>query len=73
MSGTATNGTDYVLSGPPGEVTIPPGASSAQVILHAIADHMPEKTESAIMTLTSGPGYKLSRNKQATINIVNAP
>src|ERR1051326_8073214 len=33
MSGTATNGTDYTLSGTPNQVTIPAGQSSATVTL----------------------------------------
>jgi hypothetical protein len=72
MSGTAAKGPDYTLSGVPGHVTIPPGATSGQVTLHANTDQARrETTETAIMTLTSGPGYSLSTSKKATISILN--
>jgi PKD repeat protein len=59
MSGTATNGSDYNLSGSPGQVTIPGGATSGAVTLTAIQDNIKEKPETAIMTLQPGSGYKL--------------
>ena len=56
MSGGAILGTDYTLSGTPGQVTIPAGQSSAKVILHALRN----VKKNATMTLTPGPGYFLS-------------
>jgi len=56
MSGSATLGSDYTLSGTPGQVTIPAGQSSAGVILHALK----KVNKTATMTLTNGPGYFLS-------------
>jgi hypothetical protein len=56
MSGSAVLGTDYTLSGTPGQVTIPAGQSSAKVILHARRS----VKKAATMTLTPGPGYFLS-------------
>jgi hypothetical protein len=73
MSGKAIQGSDYTLNGPLGGITIPGGASSATVLLHAIADHVSEKTESATMTLTPSPSYKLPKHKTATVKILEAP
>jgi hypothetical protein len=56
MSGSARLGTDYTLSGTPGQVTIPAGESSARVILHALRN----ANRTATMTLVDGPGYFLS-------------
>ena len=67
MSGGAILGTDYTLSGTPGQVTIPAGQSSARVILHALRN----VKKAATMTLTPGPGYFLSglADDVATIRI----
>src|ERR1051325_4858701 len=73
MSGTATNGTDYKLSGTANQVTIPAGQSSAAVTLKSKADHVTEGTETAIMTLQPGSGYKVGRNNQATVSILDGP
>jgi serine protease AprX len=73
MSGTATNGTDYkILSGTPNQVTIPAGQSSAAVTLKSRLDQVTEGTETAIMTLQPGSGYKLGRNKEATLSIIES-
>jgi len=74
MRGTAINGTDYVLTGAPGQATIAAGQSSATITLHSIADHVKEKTETAILLPTSGPDYKLpKRGTKATLTILNGP
>ena len=73
MSGKAMQGSDYTLSGNPGQVTIPAGSSSATVTLHAIADHIAEKTESAVMTLNKGSTYTVARARKATVSILNGP
>ncbi len=67
MSGSATLGTDYTLSGTPGQVTIPGGDFSANVILHALRN----VNKGATMTLTPGVGYFLSgfADDVATIRI----
>ena len=67
MSGGAILGTDYTLSGTPGEVTIPAGQSFAKVILHA----RKSVKKAATMTLNPGPGYFLSglADDVATIRI----
>ncbi|HZR78751.1 MAG TPA: hypothetical protein VFA58_06050 [Chthoniobacterales bacterium] len=74
MRGTALTGSDYILSGTPGAVTIVAGQNFATVTLHAIADHITEKSETAAMVLTSGSGYKLpKRGAKATVTILNGP
>src|ERR1044071_6991877 len=73
MSGTATNGTDYKLSGTANQVTIGAGQSSATVTLKSKADHVTEGTETTIMTLQPGSGYKVGRNSQATVSILDSP
>src|ERR1041385_2830338 len=73
MSGTATNGTDYKLSGTANQVTIPAGQSSATVTLKSKADGVTEGTETAIMTLQPGSGYKVGRHNQATVSILDSP
>ncbi len=67
MSGSAALGTDYTLSGTPGQVTIPAGQTSANVILHALRN----ANKNATMTLTPGVGYFLSglADDVATIRI----
>ncbi len=80
MSGNASPGTNYTLSGTPNQVTIPPGQSSASITLTAT----PAKTKGggkAVMTLNSGAGYNLfavvkkkktkTNPNQATVTIRN--
>jgi hypothetical protein len=73
MSGTATSGSDYSLSGTAGQVTIRVGQSSGIVTLKSKIDHVTEGTETATMTLQPGNGYKLGNPKQATISIADSP
>ena len=73
MSGTATLGADYSLSGTVGQVTILAGQTSAAVRLKAKTDGAAESTETAIMTLQNGSGYRPGNPKQATVSIVNVP
>ena len=71
MSGKATYGTDYTLNGTFGQITIPPGASSATVTLNALTDNRREKNEKAIMTLVAGTGYNLPKKAKASLTIAN--
>jgi hypothetical protein len=72
MRGTALNGTDYTLSGMPGQVILTAGQTSATVTLHSIADHVKERNETAILVPNSGAGYKLpKRGTKATLTIRN--
>jgi hypothetical protein len=73
MSGTAISNTDYTLSGTAGQVTILAGQSSATVKLKAKTDAITESTETAIMTLQPGSGYRLGNPKQATVSILDGP
>ena len=59
MSGSATYGSDYNLSGTFGQITIPAGQTSASVTLNAVVDHLKEPNETAIMTLTNDSCYTL--------------
>jgi len=72
MGGTATNGPDYTLSGTPNQVTIPAGQSSAAVTLTSVLDQVTEGTETAIMKLQRGRGYKVAKEKQATLSIIES-
>ena len=73
MSGNATLGTDYRLSAPPGQVTIPAGQFSARVQFKAKKDNAPEGTETATLTLQPGSGYNVGSPNQATISIADGP
>jgi len=77
MSGKANEGSDYTLSGPPGQVIIPTGRTSADVTLSALVDNLKEKNETATMTLQPGSGYQFGTNKSkvpsATVTILDGP
>jgi len=70
MSGSAKLGSDYTLSGTPGQVTISSGQSSATVTLHSMTSTSQKKNKTANMTLQSGSGYKIAKPKKATVTIV---
>jgi hypothetical protein len=73
MSGTATNGTDYTLSGTPGQATIAAGQPSTTVTLTATVDHVTEGAERAIMKIQPGSGYRVAPTNKGTISIKDAP
>jgi len=73
MAGNAGPGVDYTLSGVPGQVTIPAGQTSADVVMHSIADHVKERPESASMILGAGSGYKVPKRSKAVVKIINTP
>jgi hypothetical protein len=58
MSGKAMLGSDYTMSGTPGQVIILAGQSSGSVTLSALIDNQKEKAEKVTMTLEPGSGYK---------------
>ena len=67
VSGTATSGLDYVpLSG---SVTIPAGASSADIVLTPLNDNLLEGDESVILTLTNNASYNVGTPGSATLFI----
>ncbi len=63
MSGTARLGTDYTLSNTTGNVTIPAGATSANVVVHSLEDSARESNETVIMTLRTSAAYRLTTPK----------
>jgi len=65
VSGNATLGTNYSLSGTPGKVTIQAGASSANVTLTVLSIGYTGRT--ATMNLSSGAGYTLSGTTTASV------
>lgn len=74
MSGMATPANNfYTLSGTPNQVTIPSGASSATVTLNALSNSLSTGSETVIMTIGSGAGYKVKKAPGATVTINNAP
>ena len=71
IGGTAILGMHYNLSGIPGQVTIPAGASSASVIVTPIANGPSNgRTMTLKMTLQQSASYKLSAANKASISIV---
>lgn len=71
MRGTARQGVDYTLGGTVGRVTLGSGQRTATVSVHANTDRTREKSETAIMALATGTGYKLSTVAKATLTIQN--
>ena len=67
MSGTATQGSQYKLSGTSGAVTIPAGANSATVTLTVTSG--PKNAKNATMTIKSGSGYTISSPNSASVSI----
>jgi hypothetical protein len=67
MGGNAKLGISYTLSGTPGQITIPAGASTATVTLNALNNLT--RTKTAMMQLNSGTGYQLSSSNKATVTI----
>ncbi len=67
VSGTATSGLDYVpLSG---SVTLPAGASSANIVLTPRDDNLLEGDESVVLTLTNNASYNVGTPGSATLFI----
>jgi hypothetical protein len=73
VTGSATVGTDYTLSGTPGQVTIPAGQTSANITLTALPDTRHEKGEKAKLVLVPNSSYRLPKltGKSAAMKIVN--
>jgi len=71
--GSAKLGSDYTLSGTPGQIDVPAGQSSASVSLHANvvgSSGKKQKNKTASLLLQSGGGYKVGKPKKATVTIV---
>jgi hypothetical protein len=67
LSGTASNGVDYVS--PSGAVTIPANQTSADIVITPIDDLLVEGDESVIATLVSNPAYNIGDPGIATLFI----
>jgi hypothetical protein len=70
MSGTATQGEDYILSGPPGQATIQAGHANVAVRIKALTTSE-SGSETAIMTIQPGTGYRPAKNAQGTVTIIH--
>ena len=85
ISGTATCGTDYTISGGTvdcttntGTLTIPAGTKAFNgtallLTIAAIEDNISDDHETLIITLVAGTGYSLNNIKQGTINLRDRP
>ena len=74
LSGPATLGTDYLLNGSSGQIVIPAGESSADLVVTALSDTTKERSEKVNVKLVAGTGYNLPRakaQKKAFIKIQN--
>jgi N-acetylneuraminic acid mutarotase len=73
ISGTATPAAQfYNLSAP--QFVIPSGATQAKVTLHAIPNGLSSGSETAVMTIAKGSGYKLAKTPpMAIVTIDNIP
>jgi hypothetical protein len=69
VGGSAQLGTDYTLSGLPGQVVIPAGQASATITLHALNDVVTERRENVRFKLSAGAGYKLPRRGATSVTI----
>ncbi len=67
LSGTATNGVDY--QNLTGKATFAAGATQTKVTIDPIDDNISEGTESVILTLKIGTGYKLDSNTFGTLSL----
>jgi hypothetical protein len=69
-SGTATAGTDYVDF--PLSVTLPVGASAADLVLTPKLDALAEPVETVLLTLRPSAAYTIGTPSSATVSIVSA-
>ena len=71
VSGTATNGTDYTQINP--SYTIPPGSDTLTVLIDALADAIPESTETLIIETYYVTPCGDTISVSANINIIDNP
>jgi len=62
VSGTATRGSDYTLSGTPDQVTFGPNQGSVLVTLTAIKDGIKETDEKLTITFPNGSGGTIKKD-----------
>ena len=69
LSGTASNGVDYVTL--PGSVTIPTGASSATITVTPIDRQIVGGTKTVVATIVSNVNYAVGSPNNATVTIAD--
>jgi hypothetical protein len=69
MTGNASNGVDYIA--PSGSVTIPAGATSADVFITASNDGLVEGDESVSLVLTTNSAYDIGTPGTATLALLD--
>lgn len=69
VSGTASNGIDYVLS--TGSFNFPVGTTNSSITVNTSIDSLSEVSETLTLTLVSGNGYALSGSVSATLTIAD--
>ena len=69
ISGTASNGVDYVAL--PGSVTIPAGKHSAQIVVAPIDDNLAEGIETVVLQLQPSPAYTVGFPSRASAFIID--
>ena len=69
VTGTATNGADYIAI--PGSVTIPAGETSVTVTVSPIDDLLAEASETVVLTLAANAAYSRGSDRTASTSHVN--
>ncbi|MEK7675761.1 MAG: Calx-beta domain-containing protein, partial [Verrucomicrobiota bacterium] len=69
ISGAASNGVDYAVL--PGSITIPAGASSAEIKITPINDARAEPTENVVLILAGSTGYEVRESLSAAVEIAD--
>ena len=69
IAGSATNGTDYASVD--SSLTIPIGASSAQIVITPIDDALDEGIETVVISLSPDPSYAIGAVSQGTVAIAD--
>ena len=67
LKGTAENGRDYEWLND--SVTFPAGSAQVAVVVKPVDDRLAEGTETVILLLEAGQGYKIGERQDATIKI----
>jgi hypothetical protein len=73
ISGSGVNGKYYTLNVPYGQVTIPAGQSSANVVLTALVTSLTSGHEDVNVALNPGIGYTVSGVNTVHLQIMNVP
>ena len=71
MSGSATNGTDYLLAG--GSAVVPANASYVDVTVTPVPDGTTEPVETIVLTVNPATGYRVAAgNAAATVELIDS-